>query len=275
MQALQLLLTSGLLLGSLFGSALATATEQLDSPRVQLIVPQLLSVAEHKECLKETDQEFCAEIRMVLDFTGLLWLDQALLARLDLSNKQNKNQPVDREQHLQQLKQQATTWLTQSYADIKEAREADEPYYIGYDHQDSIRFIAQRNHLASFKQFSYGYSGGAHGMYHTSYLLFDLSAQRQLLLNDILQSFAHVKLLEALRELYKEHYAEYAESWLSEKASEQAETLLTDNFVFNEQGMTFSYPPYVLGPYSEGEVRLSLDYSQLQEILKPEYVLNM
>ena len=275
MQQVQRFLIQSVLVGGLLASAWVSATESSASTQAQLIVPQMLNVAEQKQCLQEDEQEFCAEIRMVLETTSLPWLDQALLARLDLSNEQNKNQPVDREQHLQQLKQQATTWLTQSYADIKEAREADEPYYTGYDHQDSIRFIAQRNHLASFKQFSYGYSGGAHGMYNTRYLLFDLNAQRQLLLNDILQSFAQVKLLEALRVVYQEHYAEYAESWLSEKASEQAETLLTDNFVFNEQGLTFSYPPYVLGPYSEGEVRLTLDYSQLQELLKPEYVLNM
>ena len=273
MQALQNLLTGGVLLGSVWLSSLVIAAEQ-SSSQTPLVVPQLLSVAEQKQCLKEDEQEFCAELRMVLDSTSLPWLDYVLLARLDLRNEQNKEHSPDLKEHLQQIKQQAEAWMTQSYADIKEAREADEPYYTGYDHRDSIRFIGQRNHLASFKQFYYGYSGGAHGMYSTSYLLFDLNSHKQLLLPDILQRFADAKLLEALRELYQENYADYVEHWLKGSPAEQAEILLTDNFVFNEQGLTFSYPPYVLGPYSEGEVRLTLDYGQLKGILKPEYVLD-
>ena len=94
-----------------------------------------------------------------------------------------------------------------------------------------------------------------------------------MLLPDLLQRFAETKLLEKLRELYLEDYPDYAQSWLSGSLAEQTETLLTDNFVFDEQGLTFSYAPYVLGPYSEGEIRLTLYYSQLQDILKPEYLL--
>ncbi len=273
MQARQNLLTGGVLLGSLWMSSLVIAAEQ-SSSQTPLVVPQLLSVAEQKQCLKEDEQEFCAELHMVMDTTSVPWLDHALLARLDMSNKQNKEHSPDLKEHLQQIKQQAEAWMAQSYADIKEAREADEPYFTGYDHRGSIRFIGQRNHLASFKQFYYGYSGGAHGMYSTSYLLFDLNSHKQLLLTDVLQRFADAKLLEALRALYQENYADYVETWPSGNLEEQAETLLTDNFVFNEQGLTFSYPPYILGPYSEGEVRLTLDYGQLKGILKPEYVLD-
>ncbi|HZJ93263.1 MAG TPA: DUF3298 domain-containing protein [Thiopseudomonas sp.] len=49
---------------------------------------------------------------------------------------------------------------------------------------------------------------------------------------------------------------------------------MVDNVVFNEQGLTFSYPPYILGPYVEGDIRLSLDYNQLKDILKPEYIFD-
>lgn len=268
MPKLPKLFTASLLLGGLCLSSAVMAAQ------VPVIDPQLISVVEQKKCLQEEEQEFCAEIRMLLETTSVPWLDQALLTRLDLNPEQNTAPAADFQAHLQQIKQQAEAWLTQSYAEIEEARGGNEPYFVGYEQQDIIRFIAQRHHLASFKQFSYGYSGGAHGMYNTSYLLFDLNSQKRLLLPDILQRFAEAKLLETLRERYQEQYSEYAESWLSEKISEQAETLLTDNFVFNEQGLTFSYAPYVLGPFSEGEVRLTLSYGELQELLKREYVLD-
>ena len=273
MQRLQRLLAGGLLLSSLSVSALAASTMP-QVTRVPLIVPQLLSVVEQKKCVKETEHEFCAEIRIDLETTAVPWLDSILLARLDLSNDKSKEAATDIQAQLRLIEQQSIAWLAESYDEIKQGRQLAEPAIIAYEHQDSLRFIAQRNHLASFKQFSYAYSGGAHGMSNISYLLLDLNAQRQSLLADIVQQSADQKLLEKLRELYQEQYADYAETWLSENPAEQAETFLTDNFVFNDQGLTFSYPAYVLGPYSAGEVRLTLTYTELKDILKPEYLLD-
>ncbi len=268
MQRLQLFLTGVLVFGSFsMGSLAVAATTQ----SAQLIVPQLVTVTDQKKCLENKGQEYCAEISLTLETTALPWLDHALLKRLDLSEKKSEEQPADIPTHLQQIKQQADRLVAEQYADIKAVRESDDPYSVGYDTIESIRFIAQRNNLASFKQFSYNFSGGAHGMHAQSYLLFDLNTQRQLLLADILQPFAHMQLFDALYEQYQQKHPDYAQNWLDESRSKQAQVLLTDNFVFNEKGLTFSYPPYVLGPYSEGEVRLSLDYEQLKAIVKPEY----
>lgn len=266
MQRLQIFLSSLLLTVT----ASATAAEQL----VPLLVPQLVKVVEQKQCVQEGEQVFCADIRLTVETTGVSWLDQALLARLDLTATESAQVSADVQAHLQWSQQQAAAWLAENYAEIKAVRSSDDPYTVGFEHSDSIRFIAQRNHLASFKQFTYGYSGGAHGMYSTRYAVFDLNTRQQLRLTDILQDSAEDRLLEALRQRYTESYAEYAQNWLSDKPAEQAKSLLTDNFIFNEQGLTFSYPPYELAPYSEGEVRLTLDYSVLQDILQPEYVLD-
>lgn len=273
MQRAKILLASGVLLSSLALSALAASTTVQPKQQVPLIIPTLLNVAEQQQCVTEAGQDFCAALRIQLETTGIPWLDHVLLAQLDLSGATDRQWPADVQAHLEILQQQAAAWLTENYADIKQVRASAEPYMVAYEHQDSLRFIAQRNHLASFKQFSYDYSGGAHGMYSTRYLVFDLNTHRQLLLADILQKSADVKLLEKLRTLYLEGYAEYAEHWLSDNLAEQAEALLTDNFVFNEQGLTFSYPPYGLAPYSAGELRLTLAYQQLADIIKPEYVL--
>lgn len=272
MQRLKRLVAGGFLLSSLSIGAFAAAVAPQAMQQVPLIVPQLLNVAEHKKCY-EPDEQSCATLQIQFEATGLPWLDSALLERLDMQYEPGQQLSDSVEQKLLGIEQQAADWLVESYAEIKEARDSAQSYALAYDYQDSLRFIAQRHHLASFKQFFYTYTGGAHGMYSTRYLLFDLNARQQLLLPDLLQRFAESKLLEQLRALYLENYGEYAEHWLSDNLAEQAEILLTDNFVFNEQGLTFSYPPYVLGPYAEGEVRLSLAYHQLADIIKPEYLL--
>lgn len=268
MQRLQLFLTGVLVLASFSMGGLAVAAT---AQPAQLIVPQLVSVTDQKKCFEDKGQEFCVEINLSLETTALPWLDHTLLRRLDLNEKKSEEQPADISTHLKQIKQHADSLVAQQYADIKAVRESNDPYFIGYDTMESIRFIAQRNNLASFKQFSYSFTGGAHGMHAQSYLLFDLNTQRQLLLADILQPFAHMQLFDVLYERYQQDYPEYAQNWLNESRSKQAQTLLTDNFIFNDKGLTFSYPPYVLGPYAEGEVRLSLDYDQLQPIVKSAY----
>ena len=272
MQGFKNFVTSAILLGSLSLGAFASNAPQAEQ-RTPLIVPQLLNLVKHKQCFDQAAEEYCADLQIEFEATGVPWLDLALLAKLDMQQDAGQQAPSSIAEQLQRIEQQADAWLSESYADIQEARAAPEPYFIAYDYQDSLRFIAQRNQLASFKQFFYTYSGGAHGMHHTSYALYDLDTRQQLLLPDLLQRFAETKLLEKLRELYLEDYPDYAQSWLSGSLAEQTETLLTDNFVFDEQGLTFSYAPYVLGPYSEGEIGLTLYYSQLQDILKPEYLL--
>ena len=276
MQVLRRLLTGWIVLGSLSMATFAAATDTQSVQQTPLIMPQLLTVIDQKKCVEEAEHDYCVEMSIVLETTSVPWLDYALLARVDFSDKKEpQQQPSDLDNYLQQVQQRADYLVAEKYKEIKAVRESDDPYFAVFSHIESIRFIAQRNHLASFKQFSYDYAGGAHGMHEINYLLFDLNTQRQLLLPDLLQPFAHAKLFEALRESYQQNYADYAQSWLGESSSKQAEILLTDNFVFNEQGLTFSYPPYILGPYVEGDIRLSLNYNQLKDILKPEYIFDL
>lgn len=267
MQPLQLLLTCAVLLSSVSVGAVAAA-------QIPLIVPQQVTVAQSKQCVGAEEDSSCAEINISLETTAVSWLDHLLVARIDFAGEQTADsQPSDLQQHLAQAKQHADDLVAKKYQELKGQAESDEPYIGHFEHLETIRFIAQRYHLASFKQFSYDYSGGAHGMHEINYLLFDLKTQRQVLLKDMLQPFAHAKLFELLRESYQQHYPDYAQRWLDVDLSQQADILLTDNFLFTEEGLTFSYPPYVLGPYVEGDMRLSLAYGELSEILQADYQL--
>ena len=45
-----------------------------------------------------------------------------------------------------------------------------------------------------------------------------------------------------------------------------------ENFFFNTDGLAFSYPPYAIAPYSEGNVVLTVPYDELVGVLKDEYL---
>ncbi|MDY7218405.1 DUF3298 domain-containing protein [Denitrificimonas sp. JX-1] len=266
MQRLIQRMISGALLSSVsLGVLAAVDVEQ----KVPLIAPKIVEVSELHQCFDESENSSCAEIKLQAEITGLAWLDQQLLAKLHLTEVSDV---MELDAHIKLLQQQSTDWLKSSIDDIAEVRGEDASAFIAYEHSDSLRFIAQRYHLASFKQFSYMYSGGAHGMHGTRYFLYDLKDKKQLLLADILEDSVHYTLVGMLREVYRYEYPDYAQSWIGNSVEEQAEVLLTDNFFFHEHGITFSYPPYVLGPYAEGEIQLALDFGQLNGVLKSEYL---
>lgn len=268
-----------LLAGCCLSGGLLASPAQAGPP---LIEPHPLSIFAQQQCLTEAETDYCADLRLELDTTGLPWLDFVLLQQLSLTDPNCEDDAAtscattiaeDAQTLQQQLQQNARTSLAEQYAEIQAARAADDPYSIQLEHHDNLRFIAQRHQLASFKQFTYNYSGGAHGMYYTRYLLFDLMTRQQLQLDDLLLAGVRPLLFQALRQHYQQDYADYVENWLNGTEAEQQAALLTDNFIFDAHGLNFSYPLYALAPYAAGEVRLSLSYYELSDILKPEYLI--
>lgn len=112
------------------------------------------------------------------------------------------------------------------------------------------------------------YEGGAHGIDQHLTINFDHDTGRQLMLADIfvpgydqqlsaslqkaLCSYAGVK---NLKELKNQGYLNAMDMFPSE------------NFVLGEEAITFIYNPYEIAPYEKGSIELTLDYSDLDNIL--------
>ena len=112
------------------------------------------------------------------------------------------------------------------------------------------------------------YEGGAHGIDQHLTINFDHDTGRQLMLADVfvpgydqqlsaslqkaLCSYAGVK---NLKELKNQGYLNAMDMFPSE------------NFVLGEEAITFIYNPYEIAPYEKGSIELTLDYSDLDNIL--------
>lgn len=112
------------------------------------------------------------------------------------------------------------------------------------------------------------YEGGAHGIDQHLTINFDHDTGHQLMLADIfvpgydqqlsaslqkaLCSYAGVK---NLKELKNQGYLNAMDMFPSE------------NFVLGEEAITFIYNPYEIAPYEKGSIELTLDYSDLDNIL--------
>jgi len=117
------------------------------------------------------------------------------------------------------------------------------------------------------------YSGGAHGNYGVSYLNMDMQNQKLWKLEDIM-TVDSAKLQTILEKQARKAFDIPAGGKLSEG-------LLTDrvmpngNFYVTNTGITFVYNPYEIAAYAYGIASFFIPYTQIKELLKPEFVLRM
>lgn len=233
---------------------------------IPVLTPELTIVASERSCLANQGRELCANVRMDLETTGQDWLDLKLLELLSFEpNDAALTASRSGEQGLMALRNQAEHWLEQRRPELQEALDND--YFTSFEEHSQLRFLGQRGKLASFSATNYSYSGGAHGLGATRYLLIDLQSRNWLRLKDILLSDQQDALLDLLIAAYQEQHPELAQDWLAKTRAEQAGQLLADNFLFNESGLLFSYGPYELGPYAAGQISLQLHSQQLRALI--------
>ncbi|MDA7084937.1 RsiV family protein [Pseudomonas sp. SA3-5] len=128
----------------------------------------------------------------------------------------------------------------------------------------------QHDQLVVIELSSYLSTGGAHGMPGRGFINYDRTRQQALSLQDMLvpgqttafwnlASQAHQRWLAANQ---LDQDPEYSRNWPFEH---------TENVALGQAAMLLKYNVYSIAPYSSGHPQLTIPYSQLQGILKPQY----
>jgi putative lipoprotein len=161
-------------------------------------------------------------------------------------------------------KQQLVDYLQTLYADS--LKEVKENKLIGMTTNFNMKYLGQRENIATFTIGYYGYSGGAHGMYSTQFLNIDLTKKTLLDIDDVINPDQHDKLKELLWETY-------SNASNNETFTSKAEFYVEKDFYFSHDGITFVYPPYAIGSFAEGEKELTVYWWQLKEnkLLSPQF----
>ena len=131
-------------------------------------------------------------------------------------------------------------------------------------------YLGHKNDLELFATEFYQFTGGAHGISTTNYYVFDMRQKKQLSLVDVLLPQQKTKL-EAL---VKAQFIQYLKTHeINPNAHFNTWPFsLTDNYSFTGQGLTFLYQPYEIGFYALGAPQLTVPYSELNGIVKQQYL---
>ena len=163
-------------------------------------------------------------------------------------------------------KQQFVEWLQTLYTDsVKEVKDNE---MIGSSTEFSVKYLGQRENIATFTISYSGYSGGAHGMYSTQFLNIDLAKKALLDIDDVINPEQHQKLKDLLWDAYRDSNNE-AEPFTQKDGG----FYVPKDFYFSRNGVTFVYPPYAIGSFSEGEKELTIYWWQLKEndLINPQF----
>jgi hypothetical protein len=111
------------------------------------------------------------------------------------------------------------------------------------------------------------YTGGAHGMYTSTFLNFDLKHIRQLILNDIFIDGYQDALTDLLWDQLMADQNVQARTELENMGYGSTGDLIpTENFYLSKEGITFYYNVYEFTPYVMGAVEITLPYAAIEHL---------
>lgn len=129
----------------------------------------------------------------------------------------------------------------------------------------------QHDQLVIIELSSYLATGGAHGMPGRGFINYDRDQHKALTLKDMIKPGTEDAFWQAAEQAHQrwlkanklDQDPEYVKTWPFTH---------TNNIALLKKSVLLKYDVYSLAPYSSGHVSLTIPYSQLGAILKPEYI---
>ncbi len=159
-----------------------------------------------------------------------------------------------------------------------EASQADEDggWFHGYAQSVSADVTRMDDKVLSLEVTSYSDTGGAHGNYGVTGINYDIRTGELILLEDLSEDHEafHAAALDYIVNLAQT--PTYQEKLFDPSKADLDSALFEwGSWVFTRSGVSFFSDPYVLGPYSSGEIHFLLPYERAYEVgLKEEYRYN-
>lgn len=138
------------------------------------------------------------------------------------------------------------------------------------EEQDLMTIVYLDDNIAVLSDFSYGYTGGAHGNYATGYSTFSLRDKKKIHFDELFTKQGLDEMPKLLEKNFRKQNDVKEGQTLIDAGLFSDTIQLTENFALTPGGIMFSYTPYEIAPYSAGEVAIYITLDELEPYIKPE-----
>ena len=144
--------------------------------------------------------------------------------------------------------------------------------------RDSVLLSAQlryrSQHLTVIELESWQYlTGAAHGIGATQFLNWDNARRKLVPLDQVLRQGGRPQFEAALRRAHGQWVAQHPDAQSDPATwSRLWPFQVSDNYAFTDQGLVVKYDSYELAPYSSGQPELLIPYSDLEGVLRVDYL---
>lgn len=119
------------------------------------------------------------------------------------------------------------------------------------------------------------YTGGAHGIYSTTFLNFDLTKKRPIRLDELFIDEYKEALTDLIwNQLMAENRVTNHDELEDLGYGSTGDITPSENFYLSKNGITFYYNVYEITPYAMGPVKVTIPYSMMETLLTDSPILN-
>lgn len=213
------------------------------------------------------ERDNCPNIEVNYLKTNHDWINKVTNARINnlvINSKPSESAPVKTTGDAKVVKSAIDNFVTAQFADLPDDRS------VSYELMVKPDYIGHVNSFEMFKVDAYIFTGGAHGMPYSEYLIFDMNTKKQMRLEDMLVAGKKSGFKALAYDAYKtwvktvdKDVVNYEKSW---------PFTLSENITLTDKGVDIQYQHYDIAPYAYGMPVLSIPYSKLRGIIKPNFL---
>ncbi len=152
-------------------------------------------------------------------------------------------------------------------AELKDADLGSGTHNYTLGHASEVYFDRDDFVVLSFA--NYEYTGGAHGNGGTNYLNYDLRSSKRWMLDDMMRVDS-AKIIALLDTAARAQFNIPDGVPLMPNVF-NSKLYIPQNYFVTHKGITFSFWPYDIAAYAQGEIQLFVPWTELHSILKPDF----
>ncbi len=222
---------------------------------------------EHPQEIQErcAERQNCPNIEVKYLKSSQDWINKITNARIDeivVNSKPTESAPISID-HKNSVKAALDEFAVSQFNDLP-----DDSVFV-YSLIVTPSYLGHVDEFELFEIDSYVFTGGAHGMPYSEYLIFDQSTKKQIRLENILQHGVKTRFKALAYDAYKAWVPTVAED--PDSYEESWPFTLSDNVTLTDKGIDIRYQHYAISPYAYGMPVLSIPYNKLHGIINPQF----